>query len=98
MTGYVLFDVQNVLDEEAFKNYESQVVATTAQFDGVYRVVSGDARALEGSWDPRFVVLIEFPSREKAEEWYGSEAYAPLKKIRQSSADCIGVIFSGVGG
>jgi uncharacterized protein (DUF1330 family) len=95
MTAYVLFDIQNVSDEETFKRYESQVMATTAQFDGVYRVVSGDARALEGSWDPRFVVLLEFPSRARAEEWYDSDAYAPLKKLRQSSTDCIGVILSG---
>jgi uncharacterized protein (DUF1330 family) len=96
MTAYALFDIQHVSDEETFKRYESQVAEVTAQFGGSYRVVSGDARVLEGSWSPRFVVIIEFPSRERAEAWYDSDDYAPLKKLRQASTDCIGVIFSGV--
>jgi uncharacterized protein (DUF1330 family) len=96
MTAYVLFDIQKVTDEDTFKRYQSQVAATTVQFDGVYRVVSGDARALEGAWDPTFVVMIEFPNRAKAEEWYESDAYAPLKRLRQASTNCIGVILSGL--
>src|ERR1700746_3542939 len=96
MTAYVLFDIQHVSDEETFKRYASEAQATTSKFGGIYRVVSGDARALEGAWHPKFVVIIEFPSRQIAEDWYNSDDYAPLKKLRQSSTDSFGAVFSGV--
>jgi uncharacterized protein (DUF1330 family) len=96
MTAYVLFDIQRVSDEETFKRYATEAQVTTERFGGVYRVVSGEARALEGTWNPTFVVILEFPSRAKAEEWYNSDDYAPLKKLRQSSTESIGAIFSAV--
>jgi uncharacterized protein (DUF1330 family) len=96
MTAYVLFDIREITDQETFELYKSQVLPTTQQYDGAYRVVSGAPRTLEGEWDPKFVVLIEFPSRERAEEWYDSDAYTSIRKLRQSSADSIGVMLSGV--
>jgi uncharacterized protein (DUF1330 family) len=41
---------------------------------------------LEGDHQPNRVVVLEFPSVEKAREWYGSEEYAgPLALRRRSS-------------
>jgi len=40
-------------------------------------------------------VVLEFPSVEAAREWYFSDAYQAAAKIRQSVADCNGVILSG---
>ena len=63
---------------------------------GRYRVVGGTAQALEGEWTPAYPVIIEFDSRERAQAWYDSEEYAPLKRLRQSAVTCNGVLIEGL--
>ena len=41
---------------------------------------------LEGSWDPKRLVVLEFESMEQAKAWYDSPEYADLKKLRQSAS------------
>jgi uncharacterized protein (DUF1330 family) len=41
-------------------------------------------------------VVLEFESVEAAREWYNSDAYQEAAKLRQSAADCNGVIVSGL--
>jgi uncharacterized protein (DUF1330 family) len=41
---------------------------------------------LEGEWSPALVV-IEFPTVEKARQWYSSDEYRPALEIRQRSAE-----------
>ena len=42
---------------------------------------------LEGEWDTRRIVVIEFPDAAAARGWYESEEYAPLKALRQGASD-----------
>ena len=41
---------------------------------------------LEGLWQPKRLVVLEFESMERAKAWYDSPEYADLKKIRQSAS------------
>jgi uncharacterized protein (DUF1330 family) len=45
-------------------------------------VTSPDAEGLEGEWPGNWTVVIRFPSREIAVDWYESPDYAPLKRLR----------------
>ncbi len=36
---------------------------------------------LEGDWEPETLVLLEFESREQAQQWYKSPAYAKAVDI-----------------
>ena len=40
----------------------------------------------EGDWQPRLVVMLEFPSLEQAERWYTSSEYKPLIAMREKAA------------
>lgn len=51
---------------------------------------------LEGQWHGTQTVVLEFESVEAAKEWYYSDAYQEAAKIRQSAADCNGVVVSGL--
>jgi uncharacterized protein (DUF1330 family) len=51
---------------------------------------------MEGDWKPDRIVVLEFPSVTRAEEWWHSENYAPAKLIRQSCADTRMIIVEGV--
>jgi len=50
---------------------------------------------LEGSWQPKRLVVLEFPSVEKAKAWWASSDYAEPKDIRQKSAKTVMVVVEG---
>ena len=42
------------------------------------------------------IIVIKFPSREKAMEWYNSEEYKPIRQIRHDNAVSNSIIVDGV--
>jgi uncharacterized protein (DUF1330 family) len=40
-------------------------------------------------------VLIEFPSAENAKAWHASEAYRPLRHLRQQGTDSAALLIHG---
>jgi uncharacterized protein (DUF1330 family) len=56
----------------------------------------GEVRVLEGDWPLKNrLVLIRFPTAERALAWYGSDEYAPLHHIREQSARTKMIFFEG---
>jgi uncharacterized protein (DUF1330 family) len=43
---------------------------------------SSESQVLEGKWEYKSTVIIEFPSMSVAKKWYSSEEYKPLRDIR----------------
>jgi uncharacterized protein (DUF1330 family) len=62
----------NVPNEEGL-SYLEQVEATVRPFGGRW-LAQGNVDVLEGAW-PGTVVLMEFPSRTAAMNWYNSPEY-----------------------
>jgi uncharacterized protein (DUF1330 family) len=62
------------------------VGATVEQYGGRFVVRGGRVDAKEGDWQPRLLVMLEFPSLEQAERWYNSPEYKPLIAIREKAA------------
>ena len=85
MAAYVIVDVR-VTDPVKFEEYKKLVPATIAAFGGKYLARGGRAEMLEGGWDPERVVILEFPTLERAREWWASEAYRQPKAMRQRCA------------
>ncbi|SON55269.1 hypothetical protein HDIA_1728 [Hartmannibacter diazotrophicus] len=65
-------------------DYLDQVEATVAPYGGKW-LAMGPATVTEGTW-PGAVVLMEFPSREQADNWYNSAAYQKILPLRVNSA------------
>lgn len=86
-----------VTDPEAFEKYRLRVPEVTEGFGGKYLARGGRQQGLEGP-DPTYnrTVLVEFPSYERAIEWYHSNAYAELIKLRQAGSDGSLMIVEGV--
>ena len=82
MAAYCLFDIREILDEEAIERYRAGVLATVQQHGGQYVVVGGVCDSVEGSWKPEFPVLLRFPDMASARRWYDSPEYADLKALR----------------
>ena len=49
-------------------------------------VRGGKVGSNQGDWQPRLLVMLEFPSLEQAERWYNSPEYKPLIAIRENAA------------
>jgi uncharacterized protein (DUF1330 family) len=90
MAAFVVANVR-VEDPERYKDYVAGVLATVERYGGRFLVRGGRAERLEGSVEPGRFVILEFPSYERAKEWYESEEYRPLLELRQatSSGDLI---------
>ena len=65
MPAYVINDMV-VTDPELFERYKQLSPPTVAQYGGRFLARGGQIENLEGDWSPRRVVIIEFPSLERA--------------------------------
>jgi uncharacterized protein (DUF1330 family) len=61
-------------------------------------VRGGKTETLEGDWQPGRFVILEFPSVEKAKQWWTSEEYAPAKALRQANAKTKMIVVEGFDG
>ena len=75
-----------VKDMDKYREYQKQVPATVASFGGRIIVAEPDTVIGEGEWPADFTIVIEFPSMEKAHEWYGSDEYAGPLALRKEAS------------
>ena len=95
MAAYMVVDLE-ITDPAGFQEYAKQVGATLSPYGGKYIVRGGKYEIMEGDWHPHTLVIIEFPSVEKAWQWYHSAEYAPLIGIRARTATTQAVVVEGV--
>jgi uncharacterized protein (DUF1330 family) len=72
-------------DPEGIKPYSARVDATFAPFGGRYVVRGGQIAPLEGEAPKGRIVMIAFPSMERAQAWYNSPAYREIMPIRHKT-------------
>jgi uncharacterized protein (DUF1330 family) len=84
MAAYVINDME-VLDAALLEEYKKLSAPTVAQYGGRFLVRGGKVDKCEGDWQRRLVVL-EFPSLERAHAWLDSVEYAPAMRIRQRAS------------
>jgi uncharacterized protein (DUF1330 family) len=94
MTAYVIVQAE-VNDWGKFKEYVKETPDTIARHGGKYIARGGEMIVLEGKYPDKRVVIIEFPSLEKAREWYSSEEYQRIKSLRQDAADGVLIAIEG---
>ena len=77
-------DIKNI---EEYKKYMEKVKPMIESYGGEYLVRGGEIDALETNlWEPTRMVLVKFPNKEIAMEWYNSDEYKPYKNIRLNNA------------
>ena len=95
MPGYVVLSVE-VLDAERYKEYAQMGPPTVTQYGGRYLVRGGPVELRSGSWEPKRLVILEFPSVEQARVWWDSPEYAPARALREACAVSDVVIVEGI--
>lgn len=95
MPAYVIVNV-TVHNPARYEEYKRLATPTVAAYDGRYVVRGGPVDVREGGWTPSRLVILEFPTVERARAWWDSPEYAPAKAVRQSCADTQLVITEGL--
>lgn len=94
MKAYVIVDV-NITDPVVYGDYKKLTPGSLIPYEGKFIVRGGAAETLEGSWSPGRIVVVEFPSLEKAKAWWSSPEYAPAKALRQSASATQMIVVEG---
>ena len=95
MPAYVIADIQ-VTDPTAYEEYRKAATISMAVHGGRFMVRGGDSFILEGSWQPRRLVVIEFDSVDKARAWWDSPEYRAARDLRQRAAETNMIVVEGV--
>jgi len=85
-------------DPDAYAAYRQANPEIVKKYGGKYLAVGGEAKAIEGNWQPSRMILIEFPSMEELEAFYASEDYAQIRPIRWKTADSRLLVLEGLSG
>lgn len=85
MSAYVIVEIE-ILDPVGYEEYKKQAAATVHKFGGKYIVRGGKTEVLEGDWKPKRIVVLEFPSMERAKEWLNCDEYRAPRELRQRTA------------
>ena len=96
MSAYVIVQIA-VEDPVAYERYKLLAPPSIAAYGGRYAVRGGRSEVLEGAWQPARLVVLEFPSVERARAWWGSPEYAEAKSLRQQSAQREMLLIEGTG-
>jgi len=84
MPAYVISDVE-FLDPVKVAEYRTLAAASIAKHGGRYIVRGGAIETVEGGWAPKNIVIVEFPTMERARVWYGSAEYAPALALSRTA-------------
>jgi len=92
VAAYVITDLE-VFDIEHYLAYQQAVKPLLEAAGARYLARGGEFRVYEGDYQPRRLVVLEFPSLESVDEFYESSAYQAIEAQRRacSSARIIAV-------
>lgn len=86
MPYYVVSSV-TIFDREKHAAYSSDGTPAVARHNGRFIVKGGKPEALEGSWQPDRMTIVEFPTAEDARAFYDSTEYQEARKKRLGACD-----------
>jgi uncharacterized protein (DUF1330 family) len=95
MPAYVIAHI-DVKDPVRYEDYKAMSPVSIKKFGGRFIARGGQTEVLEGTWQPKRLVLLEFPSVEVARQWWASDDYAPAKALRQATSNGDMIIVDGL--
>ncbi len=95
MAAYVIVEI-DILDPERYEEYKKLASATVEKYGGKYIVRGGKTEVLEGDWQPKRIVVLEFESMQRAKDWLKCEEYREPRKMRHRTAKTNMILVEGV--
>jgi uncharacterized protein (DUF1330 family) len=95
MAAYILVDCK-VTDPVRYEPYKKLAEVAVGRYGGRYLVRGGEHAPLEGTWRPNRIVVLEFPTLERAKAFYESAEYLAARAARAGAAEMNIVAVAGV--
>lgn len=94
MSAYIIVEIE-ITDPVGYEEYKKQAAATVHKHGGKYIVRGGTTEVLEGDWNPKRIVVLEFPTMKRAKEWLNCEEYCEPRKMRHRTAKTNMIVVEG---
>ena len=69
------------------QEYRKLAAASIAEYGGKYLARGVEPLVIEGAAVKTKMVVVEFPSLQRAKEWYASASYSRALKVRQKALE-----------
>ncbi len=94
-SAYIIANV-TVTNPEQYAEYKKLSTIAAVTYGAEFCARGGAVDVLEGDWTPDRVVILKFPSIEKARDYYQSVEYQAAVKARQGASVMRMVAVEGV--
>jgi uncharacterized protein (DUF1330 family) len=94
MPAYIIGKIE-VTDWDRYREYVLHAPRVVRKFGGRFLSRGSAASMLEGPAETRRVVLLEFPTLQTAKDFWASDDYAKIKKLRDGAADAQFFVIDG---
>lgn len=95
MPAYIIVEIE-ILDAIGYEEYKKLAGPTVAKYGGKYIMRGGKTEVLEGDWQPKRIVVLEFESAQRAKEWLNCEEYREPRKMRHRTARTNMILVDGM--
>lgn len=95
MKAYAMGQLFDVIMNDEVVEYLNKIDETLKPFGGKFIIHGSLPQVLEGSWSGDLIV-IEFPNKQSANDWYSSKAYQRIATLRTNNSKGNILIFEGV--
>ncbi len=95
MPAYIIVET-DIHDPDQYQRYQQATPAAVAAAGGRFVVRGGELAVLEGDWQPKRVVILEFESLDAAKRFYASAGYQEAKRLREGAAKLNMVAVEGI--
>lgn len=95
MSVYSISSIE-VKDWDAYEDYMKKVPSIIEKYGGKYIVRGGEIYSDNTSWEPKRIVILEFPTLENLNNFRDSEDYKPVAAIRLRASTSESFVVEGV--
>jgi uncharacterized protein (DUF1330 family) len=95
MAAYIVGKI-DVTNWDRYREYTKVTPGVIKKYDGKFMVRGGDMVTLEGPEASQRIILLEFPTLEKAKAFYNSPEYREARKLREGAANAQLIAIQGV--
>ena len=94
MPAYFVVEIE-ITDMEAMAPYREAVGATLTQYGGRFLARGGKIELIEGSPEPKRIVLLEFADTAAFKRWYNSPEYQKILPNRLANSRARAFVVEG---
>ena len=94
MPAYFVVELE-ITNMEAMQPYREAVPATLAQYGGRFLTRGGATELVEGSPEPKRIVILEFADKAAVKRWYNSPEYQKILPNRLENSKARAFIVEG---